>query len=66
MDEFEQKPSIETAIPLVKTLKATSILTSGGVDTLWKDAVAKNIDNNTALKASRDTLKKGILRHCRE
>ena len=66
LDEFEQKPSIETAIPLVKTLKATSILTSGGVDTLWKEAVAKNIDNYSALKASRDTLKKGILSHCRE
>ena len=66
LDDFEQKPSIETAIPLVKTLKATSILTSGGVDTLWKEAVAKNIDNYSALKASRDTLKKGILSHCRE
>ena len=66
LDDFEQKPSIETAIPLVKTLKATSILTSGGVDTLWKEAVAKNIDNYSALKASRDSLKKGILGHCRE
>ena len=66
LDDFEQKPSIETAIPLVKTLKATSILTSGGVDTLWKEAVAKNIDNYSALKASRDSLKKGILSHCRE
>jgi hypothetical protein len=66
LEDFEQKLTIDSAIPLVETLKAASILTSGGVDTLWDTNIAQSIDNFSDIRSRRDKLKKKIIGHCRE
>ena len=66
LDVFEQKQTIDNAIPLLETLQAATILTSGGIDTLWDSSVSEGIDRFSSIRSRRDALKKKILGHCRE
>ncbi len=66
LDDFEQRPGIDTAIPLIKTLKDLIKQTSGGVETLLDGKGAQLIYQYTNLCGRRDMIKKNLLARSRE